>query len=281
MSEVNSSEIINSELRIFNLYQNTKYFSIKHSSYFQVYEEIFSRYVGKQLTFVEVGLADGGSLFMWREYFGPSARIIGIDIDPNVKEYEKYGFEIFIGDQANPSFWDAFYSQVGEVDILLDDGGHTNCQQIVTTRKGIENIRDGGLLVIEDVHTSYLRDYGNPSKYSFVNFAKRVVDSLNSRFPAVRMVANDYGKRVFSIAFYESIVAFNIDSRRCFTCSPISNSGARLYPESQIDPGVDRSVFVRIIKRLPLARKIVRMARGVSRPFVARVRSRTQKAFFE
>jgi hypothetical protein len=69
--------------------------------------------------------------------------------------------------------------------------------------------------------------YGNPSKYSFVNFSKRVIDSLNSRCPDVKTANNDYGKKVFSVAFYESIVVFNIDSKKCFISSPSSNNGIK------------------------------------------------------
>jgi hypothetical protein len=95
------------------------------------------------------------------------------------------------------------------------------------------------------------------------------------------MVANDYGKRVFSIAFYESIVVFNIDSRRCFICSPTSNGGVRLYPEDG-SGGSDRGgAPARFIKHLPLARVIVQMARGVYRPLIAKFQSRTQKVYFD
>ena len=54
---------LNSELKLFQIYKNLKHVSIKSDSYFQTYEEIFNRYVGKEITFVEVGVLHGGSLF--------------------------------------------------------------------------------------------------------------------------------------------------------------------------------------------------------------------------
>ncbi len=99
--------------------------SIKHSTYFDTYDDLFSRYRNKEITFVEIGVAAGGSLFMWRDFFGPKSRIIGIDFNPNAKTWEKDGFEIFIGSQSDESFWQDFIKKVGAVDILLDDGGHT------------------------------------------------------------------------------------------------------------------------------------------------------------
>jgi len=76
-------------IEIYKHYKNSKYLSIKHSSYFQVYEELLSKYRNKKFTFVEIGVFNGGSLFMWRSYFGPEARIIGIDFNPEAKKMEK------------------------------------------------------------------------------------------------------------------------------------------------------------------------------------------------
>ena len=154
---------INSNLKIFQIYKNLKRQSLKCDTYFQVYEEMFNKYVGKKITFVEVGVLQGGSLFMWREYFGKDSRIIGIDLHPNAKELEKHGFEIYIGSQSDKNFWRNFYTKVGKIDILLDDGGHVNDQQIVTLSESVNNINDDGIIMTEDVHTSYIKKFGNPS----------------------------------------------------------------------------------------------------------------------
>lgn len=81
---------------------------------------------------------------MWRDYFGASARIIGIDLNPISKKWEKDGFEIYIGNQSDPLFWREIFEKIGDVDIVLDDGGHTYEQQIITAHECIPNIRDGG-----------------------------------------------------------------------------------------------------------------------------------------
>ena len=81
------SEMKNTES--FNAYLKSPYLSTKHSTYFRVYDELFRRYKDKKFTFVEIGILGGGSLFMWREFFGPNARIIGIDLNPNAKKWEK------------------------------------------------------------------------------------------------------------------------------------------------------------------------------------------------
>ena len=109
-----------------SLFYSSKLQSIKINSYFNIYESLFKEFKNKPITFVEVGIFGGGSLFMWKNYFHPKSRIIGIDLNPDSKSYEKYGFEIFIGDQQDENFWKKFYKKVGKIDILLDDGGHTD-----------------------------------------------------------------------------------------------------------------------------------------------------------
>ncbi|RYG60992.1 MAG: class I SAM-dependent methyltransferase [Alphaproteobacteria bacterium] len=210
---------------LYPIYTSVPYLSYKHSSYFQVYEKCFTPFINKPITFIEVGVLNGGSLFMWRKFFGPNARIIGVDFNPGAKKWEKDGFEIHIGDQSSPVFWAEFFHKVGPVDILLDDGGHTNRQQIETVMQALPHIRDGGLIMVEDTHASYMPEFGNPSFHSFTNFAKSVTDKVNSRFPAVKGHESLLRNRVFSTEFYESIVVFNIDSRRAVIPLPLSNEG--------------------------------------------------------
>ena len=40
-----------------------------------------------------MGIFNGGSLKIWKEYFGPDAKIIGIDINPECKKFEEDGIE--------------------------------------------------------------------------------------------------------------------------------------------------------------------------------------------
>ncbi len=208
------------------IYDSVPYLSIKYDSYFPVYEAMLQKYVGREVTIVEVGVFNGGSLFMWRKFFGPKARIIGIDLNPDAREWEKHGFEIYIGDQSSDTFWAELFQKIGKVDVLIDDGGHTNLQQIVTSHHAIQNINDGGVLIVEDVHTNYFREFGNPSRYSFVNFAHRIVDGVNSRAYSLRRTYAEYSSRVYSVSFFESMVAFQIDTRLCKQSVPTSNNGA-------------------------------------------------------
>ena len=194
-------------------------------SSFNIYENLFHKYIDKKITFVEFGVAKGGSLFMWRDYFGNKAKIIGVDLNPEAKKLEKFGFDIVIGDQSKKSFWKYFFSKVGKVDILLDDGGHTNIQQISTLANSINNINDGGMIVIEDTQTSYIKKgFGNPSTYSFINFSKCAIDAIHRRSSMIHKDYNIYTKKIYSISYYESLAAFHIDGSKCTLVCPASYS---------------------------------------------------------
>ena len=166
---------------IYKSYLESPYKSIKHTTYFDSYDHFFSRYRNQKITFVEIGILSGGSLFMWRNYFGPEARIIGIDLNPNAKKWEEHGFEIYIGSQSDIKFWEDFTREVSLIDVVLDDGGHTYEQQIITTECLLSSMNDGGIILVEDTHTSYMSGFGPKSK-SFIEYTKMLIDKVNMRF---------------------------------------------------------------------------------------------------
>jgi hypothetical protein len=206
---------------------------IKWSSYFQVYQELLLRFRGRKMTLVEIGILDGGSLFMWREFLGPQARIIGIDLNPLCRELERDGFEIFIGDQSSPIFWSEFFAKVGDVDVLIDDGGHANLHQLATLRASLEHVRDGGLILVEDVHASYMGQFGNPHRFSFINYCKQAIDEINGRCPAVGIKPTPFSRAVHSIAFYDSMVALQINRPLCADSESLDNGGRPITKEDQ------------------------------------------------
>ena len=194
--------------KVYESYLKSPYSSLKLSTYFNVYDQLLSKYRDKSIVFLEIGILDGGSLFMWRDFFGPQARIIGVDLNPEAKKWEEEGFEIFIGDQSSAEFWENTLNTTGKLDIVLDDGGHTYEQQIMTTESVIPFINDGGVIIIEDCHTSYMKKFGF-KKLSFINYTKYLIDNINKRY--VEFNSKTSEKRVWSIQFFESIVALHIN----------------------------------------------------------------------
>jgi SAM-dependent methyltransferase len=142
----------------------------KWEHYFEIYDRHLSKFRGKAPTIVEIGIYSGGSLPMWQHYFGPGTQVVGIDIEPACKAYEREGVRVFIGDQADRSFWARFREQVPKVDILIDDGGHEPEQQSVSLEEMLPHMTPGGVYICEDVH-------GNDNLYARQVFG--IADRLN------------------------------------------------------------------------------------------------------
>ncbi len=207
-------------------FRSSPKFSIKWDNYFNIYENFFKKFVNKKITFVEIGVGNGGSLFMWKKFFGPKAKIIGVELNPNAKKLQKFGFNIEIGDQSDPNFWKKFYRKFGKIDILLDDGGHRNIQQITTFMESYEHIKPNGMIIIEDTHTSFMKKKGfkNPSDYSFINFSKLIVESLHRRNPSLNKKPNKLSDRIESIFYYDSIVSINFGSKKISKAKLLKNN---------------------------------------------------------
>ena len=144
--------------------------STKYRNYFALYDQIIAA-LPQNPCVMEIGIANGGSLETWRELFPLPARIIGVDLNPKVNDLRKDGFEIHILDTGNSEGWSVIMQELlGKVDLLVDDGGHTNLQQIQAIVHGVKLVKPGGWIVLEDLHASVMNDFGNPSRYSTGNF---------------------------------------------------------------------------------------------------------------
>jgi hypothetical protein len=108
----------------------------------------------ENLVVLEIGIYSGGSLDMWRDYFGPTLQLIGVDIAPACKSYERPGIKVLIGDQADRAFWRRAIADgtIPPVDVVIDDGGHTDEQQRNTLEELLPHLKPGGVYLCEDVH---------------------------------------------------------------------------------------------------------------------------------
>ncbi|MEA2226626.1 MAG: hypothetical protein QOF04_256 [Solirubrobacteraceae bacterium] len=123
----------------------------KFRHYFEIYHRHFAKFVGREVNVVEIGIYSGGSLNMWKSYFGAGCHIHGVDIQEACRAYEGEDVSVHIGDQADPAFWADFRRQVPKVDIVIDDGGHLVDQQIATLEALLPHISPGGVYMCEDV----------------------------------------------------------------------------------------------------------------------------------
>jgi 23S rRNA U2552 (ribose-2'-O)-methylase RlmE/FtsJ len=146
----------------------------KWRHYFDAYDRHLAKFVGRDVTILEVGIYSGGSLEMWRSYFGPRCRVVGIDIQDSCRVYENEATRIFIGDQADRSFWRRLLAEIPAVDVVIDDGGHAAEQQIVTLEETLPALAPGGVFICEDTHGDFDR---------FISYVHGLVSSLNAFEP--------------------------------------------------------------------------------------------------
>ena len=128
------------------------------------------------------------------------------------KMLEEENTTVFIGSQSDKNFLRKISEQMPELDIVIDDGGHTMLQQKVSFDLLYMKVKEGGVYIVEDTHTSYWHAFhgglGHPN--SFIEYSKKMIDSLydghvNNK---KRLIVNERTRHINSIHFYDSIVVF-------------------------------------------------------------------------
>jgi demethylmacrocin O-methyltransferase len=119
------------------------------------YVRMFSCIREKAKSIVEIGVLDGASIKTWRDYF-PNAFIYGIDCYDK-KYLDGNRLKTFVADQSERNQLAAVIEEMGNVDIIIDDGGHSMKQQQVSLGFLFPFVKHGGLYVIEDLHTSVIQ----------------------------------------------------------------------------------------------------------------------------
>ena len=182
----------------------------KWNHYFEIYDRHFSRFVNKSPVIVEIGVSQGGSIDMWQKFFGPGLQYYGIDINPGCKNFERENVKIFIGSQSDRKFLKDICSQIPEPDIIIDDGGHTMEQQIVTFEELFPKLKFGGIYLCEDNHTSYWLNFGGglKRKGTYIEYIKNLVDVQHLWYTGknTNIPNRELKDKIYSIAFYDSIV---------------------------------------------------------------------------
>lgn len=214
--------------------QNTGKLIHKWHHYFEIYDRHFSRFRNTEVNIVEFGVSHGGSLQMWKDYFGPKCRIYGVDINPHCKQLEEERVEIFIGDQENREFLKSLAAKIPKIDILIDDGGHTMTQQINTFEELFHRVDERGVYLCEDMHTSYWPKWegGYRKPDTFVEYSKDFIDYINAwhSMEKDRLDVSDFTRHVHSLHYYDSILVIE---KRPMVAPVHSMTGTPLLPEYQ------------------------------------------------
>ncbi len=190
--------------------------------YYEIYEELFAEYRNTPVRILEIGVFKGDSIRMWKEYFGPDSVVVGLDIHPEPLTHNDPSNNVFVrkGDQSDHEFLAEVVEEFGQFDIILDDGGHRTSQQYMSFAYLFRNgLKDNGLYVVEDVHTSFWPEYCD-SRHTFIETAAQLVDLMYAPYrnsdksedfvitneSALKMKMEYYEAWVHSIQFFDSIV---------------------------------------------------------------------------
>ena len=133
------------------------------------YSLFFEPLKNKPIKFAEIGIFRGASILAWRIFFS-RARIYGFDVDMEAMKYVRdLNLPGVYLDQMDATKTDSMESVFqrhmadGELfDVIIDDALHEVGQQAVTIRTCMNKLKQGGLLIIEDVfrnqdHADYLK----------------------------------------------------------------------------------------------------------------------------
>lgn len=200
------------------------HFSTKWEQYLAVYDRMLAAKVaqGQPITLLEIGVFRGGSLEIWQRYLPEGSRVIGVDIDPQCKHIEfKENIEVIIGNAADPTFVKQYLVDL-RPDVVIDDGSHICRDVIASFNLLFDALRDDGIYIIEDVHTSYWSGYGGGSGQpgSHMEYFKKLADALNvdhipelhvggpgnSALRDIRASMEYLSRRIFAVSFYDSVI---------------------------------------------------------------------------
>jgi hypothetical protein len=150
---------------------------IRHN-YCDKYDLHFLKYRYKKLNLLEIGVMQGRSLVAWRDYF-PNANILGIDIKHYCKQYEDDRIKIEIGDQKDKSFLAKVEKKHGPFEVIIDDGSHFWMDVVTSFKFLFPLLKEGGIYVIEDLHTSYCEQCSKDCEISPIEYLKKSIDKIN------------------------------------------------------------------------------------------------------
>jgi hypothetical protein len=124
------------------------------NNFLAFYAQFLDAIRDKPVRVLDIGVLNGGSARTWRDYFH-RGHIIGVDINPEVRNYAAGRLSIHIADQSKPDDLEYIARKLGPFDLVIDDGSHVWDHQILTFKRLMPRVAPGGFYILEDLDTSY------------------------------------------------------------------------------------------------------------------------------
>jgi hypothetical protein len=139
--------------------------------YLPHYEKRFAELRDGAVTVLEIGIASGGSLRMWRDYFA-RGDIHGIDCKPDTRQSEDR-LTSWLGHQEDAKFLARVVDAIGAVDIVIDDGSHRARHHLASFASLWPHVKVGGWYCIEDCFTLFTPTWTHPKENTIVHYLFR------------------------------------------------------------------------------------------------------------
>ncbi len=205
---------------IFDRHEGRLIHKVDH--YFPIYERHLEHFRGTSPTVLEIGVAQGGSVEMWHEYFGRGTVTVGLDIDPRSATLAGRRRHVVIGDQSDPDVLLRIAEEFGPFDMILDDGSHRAEHQITLIETLWDHLTDDGVLLVEDLHTDYWPEYGGGHLRpdTFIERVKPLLDDINAfNSKESDFTPTHWTETLTGIGVYDSVVVLERGSHKPFTTS--------------------------------------------------------------
>ena len=174
----------------------------------------------------------GHSVPLWLSYL-PSATISIFEfgypcvvdfLEQNPLKLSRSDFarlHVFTGDQSDPDALLRAAAATGPFDVIVDDGGHSMLQQLVSLSVLLSHVKPGGVYILEDLATSFLPSYKD-FPLSTVAFVGQVLECLHASplgqnrippptpRPSDARIADpcDLAKLIESVSCFEEVCVF-------------------------------------------------------------------------
>lgn len=190
-------------------------FLSKYRNYFDIYEQQMARFRHQEhVRMLELGVRSGGSLRMWKEYFGDALELHGIDTNPNSKIFEDTANNVHVhtGSLADTQWLHSFAQTMAPFDIILDGASHRSSDKKLAFEVLYSIVQPFGVYIVEDRHASYWPhdpfNVGVGVATTFVEHCKQLIDALKS-FDWDSRRATDIARTTYSLTFYDSVIVIN------------------------------------------------------------------------
>lgn len=230
----NDGQFDNQSSAMTQLFSSVESGLIKWSHYPDIYEEVFQSFRNRpNLKILEIGTRFGGGIELLQKLFQNNCTIFSIDVDPRCSIFERANVKIRIGDQADKKFLESVVLEMGGLDIVIDDGSHHSRHQRRSFETLFPLLGEEGVYLVEDVEHSYFRKQkGWPMfPYTFMNYAKRTLENLNSEFRDYKkvMTLTHPDNSIYSVTFFRSVIVFK---KRKLSEPKVIRVGNQSFPKS-------------------------------------------------